>query len=87
MSVMTMKSEDFKALPSHLKDYANYMKVVRGKSEKTICEYLLDLRTFYRYTRMIDNDLDLTRDEFEKISIKDLSVEEITKRTLEALGI
>ena len=79
MAVMTMKSDDFKALPSHLKDYANFMKVVRGKSEKTICEYLLDLRTFFRYTRMIDRDLDLSRDEFEKIDIKDLSVEEIAK--------
>ena len=85
MAVMTMKSDDFKALPSHLKDYANFMKVVRGKSEKTVCEYLLDLRTFFRYTRMIDRDLDLTREEFEKIDIKDLTVEEISKVTYNTL--
>ena len=35
MAVMTMKSEDYKALPVYLKEYANFMKVVRGKSEKT----------------------------------------------------
>ena len=85
MAVMTMKSEDYKALPSYLKDYANFMKVVRGKSEKTICEYLLDLRTFFRYTRMIDRDLDLSQEEFEKIDINDLSIDEISKVTYHTL--
>ena len=49
MSVLTFKSEEFKTFPPILREYASQMNVIKGNSEKTVCEYLLDLRTFFRY--------------------------------------
>lgn len=34
-----------------LKDYLTYMEVIKGKSEKTVHEYYLDLRVFFRYLK------------------------------------
>ena len=55
MDVLTMKSEEYKRFPSVLKNYASHLKVITGNSEKTICEYLMDLRTFFRFYIMIKN--------------------------------
>ena len=79
MAVMTMKNDEFKSLPYHLREYANYQKGVRGRSERTICEYLLDLRTFFRYTRMTKAGDYLDKKEFEEIDISDLTIEEISE--------
>lgn len=78
MAVMTMKNDEFKALPLHLKEYANFQKGVRGRSDKTICEYLLDLRTFFRYIRMTQKGDFLEKKEFEEIDISDLTLDEIS---------
>lgn len=69
-------NEELKTFPRFLRSYANHLSVIEGKSEKTICEYLLDLRTFFRYTIMIENDEFLSVDELEKISIKHLTIED-----------
>lgn len=81
MSVLTFKSDEFKTFPSLLREYASTMAVVRGNSEKTVCEYLLDLRTFFRFYIMKRDDLDLDADEFEKISIKAIDVEDLKNIT------
>ena len=49
MAVLTFKSEEFKTFPTVLRDYASYLAAIKGNSEKTVCEYLLDLRTFFRH--------------------------------------
>ena len=46
MSVLTFKSDEFRTFPIVLREYASYMNAIKGNSEKTVCEYLLDLRTF-----------------------------------------
>ena len=81
MSTLTLKSDnaEFKTFPRFLRDYANYLTVIEGKSEKTVCEYLLDLRTFFRYMIMIEEDLDLSLDELEKLSIKNLSMNDVNR--------
>ncbi len=81
MSVLTFKSSEFKTFPTVLRDYASYMSAIKGNSEKTICEYLLDLRTFFRYTKMQKSGAELSNDEFEKLSISDLTVEDVQKIT------
>lgn len=85
MAVLTMKSAEFKTFPPYLKEYASYMTTIRGKGEKTVCEYLLDLRTFFRYTIMIKEGKDLNRDEFEKISISSISFEDIAEVKYETI--
>ena len=77
MSVLTFKSDEFKTFPQFLRDYASYLAVIKGNSEKTVCEYLLDLRTFFRFVTMRRAGLALTPEEFEKISIKDMTINDI----------
>ena len=77
MSVLTFKSDEFKTFPQFLRDYASYTAVIKGNSEKTVCEYLLDLRTFFRFMIMRKRGISLTPDEFEKISISDMTLADI----------
>ena len=81
MSVLTMKSEEYKTFPAVLREYAEYTVVIKGNSEKTVCEYLLDLRTFFRFMITKWDDLNLAMDEFEKLSIKRISVDDVKRVT------
>ncbi len=77
MAVLTFKSSEFKTFPPILREYAGYMVTIKGSSEKTVCEYLLDLRTFFRYIKAGDDILSLTREDLEKIEISDLTIETV----------
>lgn len=79
MAVLTLKSSDFKRLPHILQEYASNMVTIKGNSEKTVCEYLLDLRTFFRYMKMCDSKAEYIPSEFEKIEIKDIDTNYIAK--------
>ena len=81
MSVLTMKSDEYKTFPTILQEYAEYTVVVKGNSEKTVCEYLLDLRTFFRFMITKWEDLELSDDEFEKMSIKGISEADVRRIT------
>lgn len=77
MSVMTFKSEEFKQLPVIMREYASHLATIKGNSEKTVCEYLLDLRTFFRFLITQKKNLVLTAKEFEKLSINDIELSDI----------
>ena len=77
MAVLRFKTDEFRSFPTVLKDYASYQNVVKGNSEKTICEYLLDLRTFFRYMKMKSEGKEVYGEEFECISISDLTIDDI----------
>ena len=81
MSVLTLKSDEYKTLPLILRQYAEYTVVVKGNSEKTVCEYLLDLRTFFRFMITKWDDIELDNDEFEKLSIKRINEEDVKRVT------
>ena len=81
MSVLTFKSDEYKTFPAVLRDYASYTAAIKGNSEKTICEYLLDLRTFFRFQKMQETGDVLSPEEFEGISISDLTVDDVRKVT------
>lgn len=81
MSVLTLKSDEYKTFPPILRQYAEYTVVVKGNSEKTVCEYLLDLRTFFRFMITKWDDLDLTKDEFEQVDIKRIDEEHVKRIT------
>lgn len=76
MSVLTFKSDEYKTFPVLLRDYASYVAAIKGNSEKTVCEYLLDLRTFFRFMIMRRNGDSLSREDFEKIDISGISVQD-----------
>lgn len=77
MAVLTFKSSEFKTFPPIMREYAGYMSTIKGNSEKTVCEYLLDLRTFFRYYKVQDDILSYEREDLEKVEISDLSIETI----------
>lgn len=54
--------------PAPMSDFLEYMLSIRGRSEKTVSEYFLDLRTFYRYLA-IRYKLINTTEEFDEIDI------------------
>ena len=81
MSVLTFKSNEYKTFPAVLRDYAGYTVNIKGNSEKTVCEYLLDLRTFFRFYLMKKKELDLPMDEFEKLSIKEIGIDDVAAIT------
>ena len=81
MSVLTLKSDEYKTFPPILRQYAEYTVVVKGNSEKTVCEYLLDLRTFFRFMITKWDDLDLSKDEFEQVDIKRINEDHVKRIT------
>ena len=81
MAVLTFKSEEMNTFPRILREYGNYICAIKGNSEKTACEYLMDLRTFFRYMKCMDSGVIPDKNEFEKISISDITLDYIAKIT------
>lgn len=76
MSVLTFRSDEYLKFPPILQRYAEYMVSIQGKSEKTVCEYLLDIRTFLRHYKMSAAHLMLSYEELEQIEISDITEED-----------
>ena len=72
-----------KSLPPLVREFASYKAVMQNASEKTISEYLLDLRTFFRFLLARDADIDMSGEEFEKIDISGIDLEYIKNITTE----
>jgi len=83
LATLTFKSTEYDTFPDVIKDYASYTAAIKGNSEKTICEYLLDLRTFFRFIKMKKSGQRLEGKDFESISIKDLTLEDVNAITTE----
>ena len=83
MAVLSLKNdnEEYKTFPPILKEYASYLVAIKGNSEKTVCEYLLDLRTFFRYYITEKRGLSLTAEEFEELSILDIGIDDVRNIT------
>lgn len=71
-------------LPSLVREFANYKAVIQNASDKTVTEYLFDLRTFFRYLRSRDLKIDPSdEEEFEAIDISKIDLEYIKNITVE----
>ena len=70
-------------LPSLVREFASYKSVIQNASEKTISEYLLDLRTFFRFLLARDKKISPSSEEFEKIDIRHIDLEYIKNITTE----
>ncbi len=76
-----MKLSALLEAPRILVDFLGYMQTVKGKSPKTVDEYYIDLRTFFRYIKYAkklvpENIL------FEEISINDVDIDLLKTITL-----
>lgn len=83
MATLTLNSKEFDSFPAVLKDYASYTAAIKGNSEKTVCEYLLDLRTFFRFLKTKKDGNHPDKSEFEKISISDITLADVDAVTTE----
>lgn len=61
--------------PQSFKDFIYYEQIVKGRSELTVKNYYTDLRTFFRYYKIQKKRA--SSDDFSKISIADISDEDI----------
>lgn len=77
MAVLTLKGDEIKTFPPILREYASHSAVIKGNGEKTVCEYLMDLRTFFRYYLMSKHPSLYNEDEFEKIDISRINEEDV----------
>ena len=72
MAVLTLKSKEMNDFPKVVRDFASYKAVIEGCTEKTVCEYLLDLRTFLRYLEAKRLGIETESEDFTKIDISAL---------------
>lgn len=70
-------------VPRILRDYLNFLIVIKGKSENTVKEYYYDLRTFFRFIHAYSNGYSL--DELNKISLDDFDENLLKQITLSDL--
>ena len=70
-------------LPSLVREFASYKSAIQNASEKTVSEYLLDLRTFFRFLVARDKKISPSSEEFEKIDIRQVDLEYIKNITTE----
>lgn len=76
-----MKTELLAEVPPIIKEFLGYVGVVKGKSPKTVEEYYLDLRTFFRYIKKSRGLVPPTM-VIEEISISDIDLALIKTITL-----
>ncbi|MBO5007139.1 MAG: tyrosine recombinase XerC [Clostridia bacterium] len=65
--------------------FLRYKLVIQGRSKKTVEEYAIDLRTFFRYMIAVRDGIDPSSDEFNKISIA--CVDEDFVRSIKTIDI
>ncbi len=71
--------------PPVLREFASYKTAIQGCSDKTSSEYLLDLRTFFRYLLAKDRGIDPDSDEFCEIDIRETDIDYIKNITTEQI--
>ena len=67
--------------PPILRDFLTYHEAIQGHSRKTVDEYFLDLRNFFRFIKIEQNKVPRTA-EFESIDISDVDLELVRSVTL-----
>ncbi len=68
-----MRKEYMSQCPPIMKEYLGYMQTIKGRSENTINEYFIDLRTFFRYMKELRGLVPPTVS-VEEISITDIDL-------------
>ena len=74
-----MRMDYMNECPMKLKEYFGYMETIKGKSERTVEGYFIDLRSFFRYLKLTRG---LSNDEFEKIPIDDITLDMVASVSL-----
>lgn len=70
-------------MPPLVAEFARYKSVIQGCSPKTVNEYVLDLRTFFRYLRAKEQGIDPASEAFVELDISDIDIDDIAAITTE----
>ena len=76
-----MKSQYLQQCPQILREFLGYMETVKGRSQTTVNEYFLDLRTFFRFLKISRGLTDKSLD-FNLIEINDIDIAVLKTVTL-----
>ncbi len=71
--------------PQPLREFASYKTAIQGCSQKTADEYMLDLRTFFRYLLARERGIDPNSDEFCEIDIRCVDINYIKTVTADKI--
>ena len=66
-----------KEFSSLIQEFASYKSAIQNCSPKTVQEYLLDLRTFFRFLIARERDIDMDSEEFSEIDVSVIGLEEL----------
>ncbi len=66
--------------PQVLRDFLTYHETIKGQSQRTISEYYLDLRMFFRFMKLMRNDMPINT-RLDDIDIKDVDLNFIREIT------
>ncbi len=75
MATLVSKDE----FSSLIQEYASYKRSIQGCSQKTVEEYLLDLRTFFRYLVARKAGIPFSSEEFLQLDIRGVGLKELEK--------
>lgn len=73
--------KDFSECPKVLKDFLFYLQTIKGRSNRTIDGYYIDLRTFFRFINLQKSLVD-KKTKFEEIKIDNIDIDIIKDITL-----
>ena len=86
MAVLRLTEHELAQFPPLAVEFSTYKTVIEGRTEKTVCEYLTDLRTFFRYLKAVKTGIDLGDEEsFRNLSIQDIGIEELRQVNAECI--
>ena len=72
--------QKYSDIPQILREFLTYHETIKGQSPKTISEYYLDLRMFFRFLKLMRNDMPIDS-HLEDIPIKDIDLNFIKQVT------
>ena len=77
MANLTIQKIGLETFPPIVTDFAQYLKSILARSELTVCEYLLDIRTFLRFLCASDLRMNLYEEDLSKVDISNVTIERL----------
>ncbi len=75
MKTKSFCSDILETMPRTVKEFASYKLSIENCSAKTVDEYVLDLRTFFRYMISVRHGIRLHSDEFYSLDLSTVDIE------------
>lgn len=67
--------QEYSDMPDIAIEFLDYMLTIKNRSKKTILEYHYDLRTFFRYIKVIKHNAD--EEKFDSFPVNDITLDDI----------